>query len=109
MIFQFTFEFLVVLNHFMMYLATFGFGFALANSLIGLSYIRDLNELTLKEIKTHKLFGRIGGGIFYILSILCIIFATIPRLNPVRFSEFFQITVFYHTFLGGLIAFILFT
>lgn len=100
---------MVFLNQFMIYLATFGFGFAVVNSMIGISYIRDLNELTLKEVKFHKLFGRIGMVIFYLLSVLCIIFATIPRLNPTRFSEIFQTTVFFHTLLGGLIAFILFT
>lgn len=102
-------EFMIFLNQFMIYMTTLGFGLGIANSLVGLSYYKDLNELTILEIKFHKNNGRVAGVIFYFMSLLCIVFATIPRLNPERFSEFLIPTVFWHTFLGGLIAFILFT
>jgi hypothetical protein len=93
----------------MLYLSTIGFGLAIANAFIGISHLRDLSELTLLEIKSHKRFGWVAGAIFYFLTILCIIFAVIPRLNPSRFDELFVDTVFWHSLLGGLIAFILFT
>jgi len=109
MLLQMTFEQMVFLNHLMLYLSTIGFGFAIANDLIGMSNIKDLNEMTLIEIKAHKRFGWTGASIFYILSALCIYFAVIPRLNPKGFDQFFIDTIFWHTFLGGLIAFILFS
>jgi len=110
MLFQgFTIEFMIFLNHLMLYLSTIGFGLAIANFFIGLSYLKDLNELTLVEIKAHKLYGRTALIIFYILATLCIIFAVIPRLNPGKFSDFFITTIFWHTGLGGIIAFVLFT
>ena len=104
-----TMEMMIFLNHLMMYLSTFGFGFAFHNALIGISRIKNLKELSLVEIKAHKMCGRVGGLIFYILAVLCIIFATIPRFTPERFEEFFMGTIFWHTFLGGIIAFIFFT
>ncbi|KKN50267.1 hypothetical protein LCGC14_0634590 [marine sediment metagenome] len=109
MIFELTMGQMIFLNHLMMYLSTIGFGIALANAFIGISYIRDLNELTLLEIKAHKRFGWTAATIFYLLSVLCIYFAVIPRLNLSKFDEFFIDTILWHTFLGGIIAFILFT
>ena len=109
MILQLTFDQMVFLNHIMMYFSTVGFGLALANCFIGLSHIRNLKELTLLEVKAHKRFGWIAAFTFYLLSGLCIYFAVIPRLNPSGFSEFFITTIFWHTFLGGIIAFVLFT
>ncbi|MFW9941013.1 MAG: hypothetical protein ACFFFT_08225 [Candidatus Thorarchaeota archaeon] len=100
---------MVFLNHLMMYLSTIGFGLALVNASIGISHIRNLKELTLLEIKAHKRFGWIAATIFYLLSALCIYFAVIPRLNPTDFNDFFILTIFWHTFLGGIIAFLLFT
>ena len=104
-----TMEQMIFLNHFMMYLSTIGFAFALHNALIGLSRIRNLNEMSIVEIKAHKLCGRIGAGIFYLLAALCIYFATIPRLNPEGLEDFLIPTIFWHTFLGGVVAFGLFT
>jgi len=109
MIFQLTFDQMIFLNHFMIYLSTVGFGLALANASIGISHIRNLKELTLLEVKAHKRFGWIAATFFYLLSALCIYFAVIPRLNPDGFSDFFITTIFWHTFLGGIIAFFLFT
>ncbi|MFX1311500.1 MAG: hypothetical protein ACFFHD_02665 [Promethearchaeota archaeon] len=109
MIFQLTFDQMIFLNHLMIYLSTIGFGLALTNAFIGISHIRDLKEFTLLEIKAHKRFGWIAASIFYLLSVLCIYFAVIPRLNPDDFNDFFITTIFWHTFLGGLIAFFLFT
>jgi len=109
MLLQLTFDQMVFLNHLMLYLSTIGFGLALANAFIGISNIKNLKELTLLEIKLHKRFGWIAATIFYLLSALCIYFAVIPRLNPNDFDEFFIATIFWHTFLGGIIAFILFT
>ncbi len=109
MILQMTFEQMIFLNHFMLYISTVGFGLAIANCFIGLSHIRNLKELTLLEIRAHKRFGWTAAIIFYLLSALCIYFAVIPRLNPSGFSEFFITTIFWHTFLGGVIAFSLFT
>lgn len=109
MIFQLTYDQMVFLNHFMLYISTIGFGFALANCFIGLSHIKNLSELTLLEVKAHKRFGWTGAFLFYLLSGLCIYFAVIPRLNPSAFNEFFIPTIFWHTFLGGLIAFTLFS
>ena len=109
MIAQMTMEMMIFINHLMLYMSTIGFGFAVANFFIGLSYLRDLNELTLVEVKAHKLYGRIGGAAFYLLAAMCIYFAVLPRLNPERFGEFFITTVFWHTGLGGIIAFILFS
>lgn len=100
---------MIFLNHLMLYMSTIGFGMAIANALIGLSYLKDLNELTIVEIKAHKLNGRIAAIIFYTLTAMCIYFAVIPRLNPEGFSDFFITTVFWHTGLGGIIAFTLFT
>ncbi|MFX1275364.1 MAG: hypothetical protein ACFFBP_05665 [Promethearchaeota archaeon] len=101
-------EIMTSLIHLMLYMSTIGFGFAIANFFIGLSYLKDLNELTIVEIKAHKLYGRIGAMVFYILTILCIVTAVIPRLNLERFDEFFIATIFWHTGLGGFIAFVLF-
>ncbi len=109
MLMQMTFAQMVFLNHLMLYLSTIGFGIALANCFIGLSHIRDLKELTLLEVKAHKRFGWTAALIFYLLSGLCIYFAVLPRLNPSGLSDFFIPTIFWHTFLGGIIAFILFT
>ncbi|MFX1575529.1 MAG: hypothetical protein ACFFB0_22560 [Promethearchaeota archaeon] len=109
MILQMTYGQMVFLNHFMMYLSTVGFGLALTNFFIGLSHIGNLKELTLLEVKAHKRFGWIAAFSFYLLSGLCIYFGVIPRLNPSGFSDFFIATIFWHTFLGGIIAFILFT
>lgn len=109
MIFQLTFDQMVFLNHFMLYLSTVGFGLALANFFIAISHIKNLKELTLLEIKAHKRFGWTAAFTFYLLSGLCIYFAVIPRLNPSAFNEFFIETIFWHTFLGGIIAFTLFT
>ncbi len=109
MILQMTVEQMIFLNHFMLYLSTIGFGFAIANVLIGLSKIKNLKELSLLEVKSHKRFGWTGATVFYLLSGLCIYFAVIPRLNPAGFSDFFITTVYWHTFLGGLIAFVLFS
>jgi hypothetical protein len=93
----------------MLYLSTIGFGFAIANAFIGISHIKDLNEMTLVEVKAHKRFGWTGAAAFYLLSGLCIYFAVIPRLNPAGFGDFFKDTIFWHTFIGGVIAFILFS
>ncbi|MBY9005146.1 MAG: hypothetical protein KGD63_00120 [Candidatus Lokiarchaeota archaeon] len=109
MIFQLTFDQMVFLNHLMLYLSTIGFGFAIANALIGISQIKDLNELTLLEVKAHKRFGWMGVLIFYVLSVLCIYFAVIPRLNSSGLEDFAKGTIFWHTFLGGIFAFIFFT
>ncbi len=109
MLFKMSLEMMIFLNHLMLYLSTIGFGFAIANFFIGLSYLKDLNELTLLEVKTHKLYGRTGGIIFYILTVLCIIFAVLPRLNEDKFDDFFIATIFWHTGLGGFIAFVLFS
>ena len=109
MLFQLTLEQMIFLNHFMMYLATIGFGLALANAFIGISHIKDLKELTLLEIKAHKRIGWLAAFMFYLLSGLCIYFAVIPRLNPNGLSDFLKPTIFWHTFLGGIIAFVLFT
>lgn len=109
MILQLTLGQMIFLNHFMMYLSTVGFGLAIANAFIGISHIKDLNELTLLEIKAHKRFGWLAASIFYLLTVLCIYFAVIPRLNPSGFSDLFIPTIFWHTFLGGIFAFIFFS
>lgn len=109
MLLQMTMEQMIFLNHMMLYLSTIGFSFAFHNALLGFSRIKNLKEWSLIEIKAHKLCGRIAGIIFYILAALCIYFATIPRLNPDRIGELFDGTVMWHTFVGGVVAFILFT
>ncbi|MBN1802665.1 MAG: hypothetical protein JW891_14230 [Candidatus Lokiarchaeota archaeon] len=90
-------------------MSTFGFGFAIANDLIGISYIKNLNEMTLVEVKAHKINGRTAGLIFYFLSALCIITAVIPRFLDNKVDEFFITTIFWHTGFGGFIAFVLFS
>lgn len=100
---------MVFLNNLMMYMSTIGFGLALANALIAFSRIRDLNEFTLTERDAHKLNGRIAAMIFYLLSAMCIYFALLPRLNPERYGELLSPTIFTHTFIGGFLAFILFS
>ncbi len=100
---------MIFLNHLMLYLSTIGFGLAIANALIMISQIKDLNELTILERKAHKTNGWFGVGIFYILSALCIYFAVLPRLSSGRSGEFFIPTIYWHTFFGGIIAFILLT
>jgi hypothetical protein len=103
-------EQMIFLNQLMIILATVGFGFSFANELIGISHIKYLKEMSLGEIKAHKLFGRIEILIFYVLTALCIYFAVIPRLtDPARFGEFSLATIFWHTILGGIVAFILVT
>jgi hypothetical protein len=93
----------------MLYITTIGFGLGLANSLVAISYIRDLNELTILEVKFHRNNGRLAAGAFYFMAILCITFGVIPLLNPEALSEFLIPTIFWHTFLGGIVATILFT
>ncbi|MBD3227591.1 MAG: hypothetical protein GF329_05320 [Candidatus Lokiarchaeota archaeon] len=101
---------MIFLNQFMIILATIGFGFSIANLLIGISHIKYLKEFSLSEIKAHKLFGRLEILIFYILTVLCIIFGILPRvLDPAKFGEFSIATIFWHTIVGGIIAFILVT
>jgi len=100
---------MIFINNLMLYLSTIGFGMALGNGFIAASRIKDLNELSLLEVKAHKLNGRIAVLIFYVLSAMCIYFALLPRLNPERYGELYSPTVFTHTFIGGFIAFILMT
>ncbi len=104
-----TFETIVFLNHLMLYLSTIGFGLALHNALIGISNIKNLRDMTLIEVKAHKWVGRTAVVIFYLLSILCIIFGVFPKFEENEIEDFFYPTVFWHTFLGGVIAFVLFT
>lgn len=102
-------EMMIIVVHFMMYVSTIGFGMALANAFIGISHFKSLKELTLVEIKAHKLNGRIAVAIFYVLAIMCVIFGLMPLLNPERINEIFLPTVFWHKLAGGLIAFIFMT
>jgi len=102
-----TFEQILFLNHLMLYLATIGFGFALLNALIGISYMKNLKNMTLIEVKIHKFNGRIAIGIFYALSAMCIYFSVIPKFMDNEIEDFYYLTIFWHTFLGGIIAFIL--
>ena len=102
-------EMMIFIVHLMMYMSTIGFGMALANAFIGLSHFKSLKELTLVEIKAHKLNGRIAVSDFYILSIMCIIFGLMPLLTPERISEVFLPTVLFHEIGGGVIAFSLIT
>lgn len=106
---QMTFEMMVFLNHLMLYLSTFGFAFAIHNAFIGLSSIKDLKMLTLIEVKAHKFVGHIGAGIFYILAAMCIYFSVLPRIYENEIEDFFYPTILWHTFVGGLIAFIMFS
>ena len=102
-------EMMIFIVHFMMYVSTVGFGMALANAFIGISHFKSLKELTLVEIKAHKLNGRIAVLIFYVLAIMCVIFGLMPLLTPGRINEIFIPTVFVHKLAGGLIAFIFMT
>jgi hypothetical protein len=102
-------EVMIVIVHFMLYLSTIGFGMALANAFIGLSHFKSLKELTLVEIKAHKLNGRLAVSFFYLLAIMCLIFGLAPLLTPGRINEVFLPTVFFHELAGGVIAFILIT
>ena len=74
MLYQMPMEMMIIVVHFMMYVSTIGFGMALANAFIGISHFKSLKELTLVEIKAHKLNGRIAVAIFYVLAIMCVIF-----------------------------------
>lgn len=100
---------MLILTHSMLYFSTIGFGFACANEFIGISRIRNLKEMTLTEVKAHKLFGRTELVIFYILTALCIFIATLPKLNPIEYVQLLQLTVFVHLVFGGIIPFILVT
>ena len=65
----------------MIFLSIIGYCFVIANALIGLSNIRDLNNMKgdLTTIKFHKWYGRIELTLFYLIFALCI---TLMIQNP---------------------------
>ncbi|MBD3193960.1 MAG: hypothetical protein GF317_02825 [Candidatus Lokiarchaeota archaeon] len=89
---------------------TIGYCFVIANMLIGLANIRDLNLMkgNLKLVKFHKWFGRVEGIIFYIITFQCLImFAQkVMANNP----DLYQPSgVWAHSWFGGFLAVVLVT
>ncbi|MFX1464505.1 MAG: hypothetical protein ACFFBF_15895 [Promethearchaeota archaeon] len=99
-----------VLIEFMVFMSLIGYCFVIANSLIGLSNIRDLNNMKgdIPLIKFHKWYGRIEIIIFYVAMILCLIMldSYIKSNNPYLFTPS---GLWAHTWIGGFGALVLIT
>ncbi|NMC04205.1 MAG: hypothetical protein GYA24_03290 [Candidatus Lokiarchaeota archaeon] len=111
------------LNHieYLVLLAVIGYGFAIANECIGISNIKDLNQLKsqLGLARLHKIYGRVETVLFLTISAICIteplkllafdLPSTVPPppgiLQPPLIA---YPTVFWHTFIGGILPFGLF-
>ncbi|MBN2153652.1 MAG: hypothetical protein JW839_19505 [Candidatus Lokiarchaeota archaeon] len=103
---------------YMILLCIIGYGFAIANEGIGISSIKDLNILKaqLGMSRMHKLYGRAETTIFLSVSIQCVmgpvvLLLTAGNFNPsvIEHPVFLAYpTVFWHTFIGGILPFGLF-
>jgi hypothetical protein len=82
-----------------------GYSFVIANMLIGLKNIRDLNNMKgdLIVIKFHKLFGKIEGTIFMALTIQCLfmLYFHITANDP---NLYRPSGVYVHSWFGGFLA-----
>jgi hypothetical protein len=87
-----------------------GYCFVVANALIGLTNVKDLNNLKgdVRTIKYHKIFGKIEGLIFYIITIQCLyMFAVHVQANdPLLYVPS---GVWAHSWIGGFSAVVLVT
>ncbi len=103
---------------YMVLLCVIGYGFAVANEIIGISSLKDLNVLKaqLGLSRMHKLYGRAETTIFISITIQCVmgpvaLLATAGDFNPsvIEHPVFFAYpTVFWHTFIGGILPLALF-
>ncbi len=90
--------------------AIVGYCFVIANAVIGLANIRDLNNMKgdIPVVKAHKLFGRIEILLFYALTAQCIymfaVHVQMPDPNLYRPSG-----VASHSWIGGFAAVVLVT
>jgi hypothetical protein len=87
-----------------------GYCFVIANDLIGMVNIKDLNNLKgdVKTVKYHKLFGRIEVLIFYIITAQCLYMFTQHVLadDPLLYTPS---GIWAHSWIGGFIAVVLVT
>ena len=87
-----------------------GYSFVIANALIGLKNIKDLNNMKgdMIIIKFHRWFGRIEGSLFYALFIQCIymLFAHMIVNDP---NLYRPSSVWAHAWIGGFVASVLVT
>jgi len=87
-----------------------GYCFVIANALIGLANIKDLNNLKgdIRTIKYHKIFGKIEVIIFYIITFQCLyMFAVHVQANdPLLYMPS---GVWAHSWIGGFAAVVLVT
>jgi hypothetical protein len=85
-----------------------GYCFVIANDLIGIYNIKDLNEMKgdLTFVKYHKLFGRIEISIFYIITIQCLymLWAHMSVNDP---NLYRPSGVWAHSWIGGFLALVL--
>ncbi len=105
---------------FMVQLTVVGYGFSIANMLIGLSSRKDLDQLKaqISLARAHKIYGRAETALFFSLTIQCImgpivllVSAELTGALPMVIEQplFFSYpTVFFHTFIGGILPFCLF-
>jgi hypothetical protein len=96
----------VNLFEFMNLQAIIGYSFVIANALIGLKNIRDLNNMKsdLTIVKFHKWYGRIEAVIFYVVALQCIFLIDVYK----DFPAFYTPSVLWaHTWIGGFPAFVL--
>lgn len=87
-----------------------GYSFSLANEFIGLYNIKDLNRMKgdFEIVKYHKRFGWVEMFLFYALFIQCMymLYMHVIAEDP---NLFIPSGVWAHTWIGGLIAFIIIT
>jgi len=97
-----------ILMELMILQSIIGYCFVVANTLIGISNIRDLNNMKgdIKLIKFHKWYGRVELFIFYAVTIQCFYLfdSYINNPNLYRPSELWA-----HAWIGGITAFCLVT
>ncbi|MFX0000306.1 MAG: hypothetical protein ACFE9Q_09500 [Candidatus Hodarchaeota archaeon] len=97
-----------ILIEFMVFISLIGYCFVIANALIGISNIRDLNNMKgdVILIKFHKWYGRIEIFIFYVVAVLCLIMldSYIKSNNPYLFTPS---GLWAHTWIGGFSALVL--
>jgi hypothetical protein len=91
-------------------LSVFGYCFVIANVLIGLYNVRDLNKMKGDPVfvKAHRLFGLTETFVFYTVIIFCIIrLIQLGQSDPGSIFE--DPTVAAHTWIGGVVGTLLFT
>ncbi|MFX0098500.1 MAG: hypothetical protein ACFFCS_02895 [Candidatus Hodarchaeota archaeon] len=93
--------------------AVIGYSFSIANEMIGISHIKDVQAMKqqLGFVKAHKIYGRMETMFFFSISIICVCMPLRMYLllgdPPIEWLTDQQ-SVFNHAALGGFLALFLF-